>query len=92
MSVSKIILNQLQVRTRLCIRRPLLKILLGKITDRFIQRNNQPYLALLYQAVMVVGYFRLMRVGEMTASEGEHALKFKDISFGHNKKKVVIVL
>ena len=63
---------------------------MDKINDRFLQKNNQSYLASLYLAIMVMGYFSLMRVGEMTASERVHAIKFKGVNYERNKKKIVI--
>ena len=39
-----------------------------------------------------MGYFGLMRVGELTESEGGHAVKFRDVNNGRNKKKIVVFL
>ena len=39
-----------------------------------------------------MGYFGLMRVGKLTKTEGGHAVKFGDVNYGKNKKKIVIVL
>lgn len=48
----------------------LLKVILNKVRDFF---SEQPYLSVLYRAVLIMGYFGMFRVGELelapTASE-----------------------
>ena len=51
---------------------------------------NQPYLQILYQTMLAVGYFGMLRVSEMT--RGQHALKASDVHLGINKNKLLLVL
>ena len=83
-------LVQDRVKTRLPIRLSLLHILLAKIDDVYLRRKNQPYLAKLYKTIMVLGYYGLLRVGELTC--GAHTIKAKDVHVGKNKQKILLVL
>ena len=52
--------------------------------------SPQPYLQMLYKAILVTSYFGLFRIGEVTY--GPHVIKAKDIHIGINKQKILIVL
>ena len=75
-----------QVRTRLPIKGSLLELLLFEIQRKF----SQTYLIALYQALFMLGYYGMMRVGELTQSE--HTLKAKNVHMGRNKEKLLLVL
>ena len=51
---------------------------------------TQPYLERLYEALFALGYYGLMRIGELTASN--HCVKAKNIHLALNKEKLLIVL
>ena len=75
------------VRTRLPIHCGLLEVLLFKVRRHFlIMKNNQVYLMVLYQAIFALGYYSLMRVGELTLSP--HTLKAKNVHLAMNKEKL----
>ena len=78
-----------QVRTRLPIRKQLLKVLVDKIPKLF-DKQQQPYLEILYKAVLVTAYFGLFRIGEVCHSQ--HAIKARDVHIGKNKKKLMFIL
>lgn len=52
--------------------------------------HNQPYLSSLYRCMMVLGYFGMLRVGEM--AQGDHPVRARDIHLNYEKKKVQIIL
>ena len=71
-----------RVRTRLPIRKGLLKLMISAIHE--IYGNTQPYLTILYQAMFITAYYGLFRVGEITMSQ--HVIKAKDVHIGVNKR------
>ena len=75
------------VRTRLAIHCSLLEMLLFELQNIFA---GQWYLEIMYKAIFVLGYYGLMRIGEMT--ESPHVLKAKDVFIGTNKRKLLLVL
>ena len=60
-------LENADVKTRLLIQKGLLKLILDQIESNFLNKN-QPYLAHLYKATIITGYYGLFRVGELTLS------------------------
>ena len=38
-----------------------------------------------------MGYYGLLHIGEMTQCESDHMVRFRDVYFGRNKQKVVII-
>ena len=78
------------VRTRLPIRKGLLKELVIEIDNVYNVKQMQPYLAKLFKALFVTAYFGLFRLGELTQSE--HVVKAADVHIGRNKKKLMFVL
>ena len=78
-----------KVRTRLPIQKGILNILIKTCLQHFNQ-ISQPYLGSLHSALLMAGYFGLLRVGELTA--GEHPILAKDVHIGENKKKILFVL
>ena len=78
-----------KVRTRLPIQKGMLNILIRTCLQHFDQ-IRQSYLGQLYSALLMAGYFGLLRVGELTA--GEHPILAKDVHIGENKNKILFVL
>ena len=52
--------------------------------------DKQPYLKILYKAMLSTSYFGLLRVGELTA--GEHPILAKDVHIASNKRKIMFIL
>ena len=78
------------VRTRLPIQSGLLELILFELNRKF---KTQPYLIVLYQAVFSLGYYGLLRVGELTVSQNSsHTIKARDIHLATNKEKLLVVL
>ena len=77
-----------RVRMRLPIRQGMLQILVKNMPRLY--KTPQPYLEALYIAMLCTAYFRLFRIGEITASE--HVLKMNNVQIGENKDKLKFVL
>ena len=78
-----------KVKTRLPIQCGLLELILGELR-RYFYGRNQVYLEILYKALFALGYYGLLRVGELTASE--HVIKAQNIHVASNKDKILVVL
>ena len=76
-----------RVRTRLPIKSGLLELILFEV-ERICQ--GQEYLICLHQAILILGYYGLFRVGELTT--GDHPIKAKDVHVATNKEKILVVL
>ena len=76
-----------RIKTRLPIQCGLLELILFEIER---QLNKQPYNCCMYKTLFAIGYYGLMRAGELTASP--HVMKAKDVHVGLNKDKILIVL
>ena len=74
---------------RLPIYKELLHLILGRIELNF-ENNQQEYLAKLYKAIFIAGYYGLLRAGEMALSP--HVLLAKDVHIGKNKNKLLFIL
>ena len=72
---------------RLSITKGLLEIMMFELECIYI---NMPYLCILYKAIFCLGYYGLMRVGELTHSQ--HTVKAANIHKGTNKDKILIIL
>ena len=80
-----------RVQVRLPIGFGLLELILFEVRRYFCTRNrNQPYLIILYQALFAMGYYGMLRVGELTLSN--HMVKAKDVHLGRNKDKIKLIL
>ena len=75
--------------TRLPIHCGLLELILFKIR-RFFTKKNQYYLEVLYSALYALGYYGMLRVGELTMSD--HVIKAANIHIATNKDKLLIIL
>ena len=78
------------VRTRLPIGYGLMELLLFEIARQYVTLSNQPYLCVMYQAIIALGYYGLLRAGELTFSQ--HVIKAKDVHVALNKPKMLLVL
>ena len=65
-------------------------MLLFEINRKYNGHNPQPYLILLYQAIFLLAYYGMFRVGEL--AEGNHSIKACNVHVGNNKDKIMIVL
>ena len=73
------------------IHRQLLDMILKKVDQIFLSKNkNQPYLNILYKAMLATAYYGLFRVGEIAQSP--HVIKARDIHIGENKEKLLFIL
>ena len=77
------------VHTRLPISCGMLELIMFEIIRKF-QKSNQPYLEAMYLALYALGYYGLMRVGELTDSC--HVVKMANVYLATNKDKLMIVL
>ena len=93
---NKILLNVLtksckvkndRLKVRLPIQKGLLEIILCEIRRKY---DMQPYLEALYVSAFLLGYYGLMRVGELT--ESIHTLKAINVHECRNSKKLLLVL
>ena len=75
------------VKTRLSIKQRLLNLILFEIQRIF---KDQPYLQTMFKAMFALGYYGLMRVGEL--AKIDNTLKADNIYRGTNKRKLLIVL
>ena len=75
------------IKCRFPIRKGLFELILFELS-RVIP--NQPYLQSLYRSIFCMGYYGLMRIGELT--ESNHVLKARNIHVGINKDKIMVVL
>ena len=76
-----------RVRTQLPISQGLLEILLFELEHLY---HDQSYLLVLYRAVFALGYYGLLRVGELAKSQ--HCIRAKNIHVGVNKNKILVIL
>ena len=83
-------LNNDRVLTRLPIHRSLLDLILFEVQNIYENENPQIYLSKLYQCMFLLGYYGLLRIGEMAS--GTHPVKAKDIHTSEVKQKILLVL
>ena len=78
--------------TRLPIGKGLLQLLLTEAEKHFLSssKDQQPYLCILYCALLASGYYGLLRVGELT--KGPHTILARNVQIGENKKKILFIL
>ena len=69
----------------------LLEMILFEVKRTF-SNTSQLYLMKLYLAMFSIGYYGLLRVGELAQSEAGHAIKACDIHIVSNKNKILIYL
>ena len=71
-------------------RRPTSRRLLEIIIFKLHRWIDSPYLQILYKAALCLGYYGMMRVGELT--NGPHAAKACNVHVGRNKDKILVIL
>lgn len=72
-------------------RMPITETLLVKLIKEIdLIFQYQPYLARLYRCMMVLGFYGMLRVGEMAS--GEHPILARDVHLNQKLKKVQIIL
>ena len=72
---------------RLPISTTVLRMILDQIEKMFAE---QPYLRLLYSAMISAAYYGLLRIGEV--AQGPHAVLAKNVHIGENKPKLLFIL
>ena len=72
---------------KLPVRKSMINKFLKSLNSMF---SSQPYLRILYQAMISTMYYGLFRIGELTASP--HVVKVGDVEIGTNKKKLKFTL
>ena len=77
-----------RVKNRLPIQKGLMHMILDRIEKDLGER--QYYLCLLYQCMTILGYYGLLRIGEM--AEGPHSVKAKNVHSAKNKEKILMYL
>ena len=77
-----------RVHTRLEIQCGLLELILFEI-HRFFSNSGQEYLNILYKALFALGYYGLLRAGELTLSQ--HVVKAANVHITQNKDKMLII-
>ena len=80
-------INNDVIRTKLPIRKPLVQLFINALKNKF---DQQPYLSRIYQALIIVTYYRMFRISELTLSQ--HVLKARDVHIAINKPKLLFVL
>ena len=78
-----------RVRTRLPIGRRLLEMILEE-TEIYFLGQGQVFLCRLYKALFAIGYYGLLRVGEITS--GDHPVRVGDVKIADNKNKMMFIL
>ena len=74
------------LKLRMPIHKNLLEMILFEI-QRLFRRKKQPFLEVMYKALFILGYYSLMRIGELTSSP--HVVKAKDVHMAKNKQKLL---
>ena len=78
-----------RIKIRLPIRIHLLEQVLFEVQRTF---HDQRYLRAMYQALFSIGYYGMMRIGEMTLSDSEHYVRAKDVLISFNNDKIKLKL
>ena len=79
-----------KVITRLPIGCNLLELILFELERKF---PKQYYLETMYKALFLMGYYGLMRIGELSVAEtNQHTLKAKNVHMATNKEKLLLIL
>ena len=77
-----------RVKSHLPIHYGLLELILFEV-DRFYH-GSQPYLQSMYKALFALGYYGMLRAGELTM--GPHIIQVKDMHSAVNKEKILLIL
>ena len=80
-----------RLKVRLPIQIKLLELILFEVERTYC--DKQPYLMKLYKTAFILGYYGMMRVGELTVnSQTNHTVKACDVHIGSNKDKILVIL
>ena len=80
-----------KVKTTLPIRKGLMRLLINTVP--FLFRTPQPFLTIMYRAMLCTTYYGLFRIGEIAWTDySDHTVKVKDVHIGENKNKIMFVL
>ena len=79
-----------RIKTKLPIRKGLLRLVLQGIHQFYMDNGNQAYLALLYTTMFATTYYSLLRISEIVM--GTHPILANDMHMGMNKKKFLLIL
>ena len=77
---------------RLPIQQGMIDLIIDQMDRNFLYKKNQPYLCILFKSILVLGYYGLLHIGEITMAEGNHAISYGDVHFEENGQKILIVL
>ena len=66
------------------------EMILFEVERYYLVEKQQPFLEQLYKTIFCLGYYGMLRVGELFLSP--HVIKACDIHMGNNKDKIMIVL
>ena len=79
------------VNDRVTIRAPIhIKLVETLLFETERMFPTQMYLQILYKTIMIVAYYGLFRIGELTF--GPHVVKARNVEVGQNKNKIRIIL
>ena len=78
-----------RVHTRLGIQIGLLELILFEV-HKMYGNDGQVYLSTMYKSLLILGYYGLLRAGELTQSP--HVIKAVNIHLAANKQKILVVL
>lgn len=72
-------------------RMPIKEALLVRLVRQVdLMFHKQPYLSILYRCMLVMGYFGMLRVGEMAT--GDHPILARDVHLCYRRKRVQLIL
>ena len=75
------------IRPKLIIKGTMVELMIRESDKKF---SDQPYLAIMYRALLATMYYGMFRIGELTLSD--HVVKARDVHIGTNKPKLLFVL
>ena len=78
-----------QIRHQLPMQKSMLSVLLQRLGKTFV---TQPYLLVLFRALLSTTYFGLFRISELTYTTSSHNVKARDVHIANNKKKILFIL
>ena len=78
-----------KVKIRLPIKYNLLELILFEIQRYFA---SQPYLEIMYKSILLLLYYGMFRIGELTSGNDKHAVRACNVHIGQNKDKMLFIL
>ena len=77
-----------KVKTRLPIHVKLLELMLFEIARIY---GTQPFLKILYQTILSMGYYGMFRISELVRG-CEHFMRAHNVNVAHNREKILVIL